>query len=279
MALVCSEAPSNKRPAASCWIRPATAGGATVPEASSPTVGVVSPFLVAPQELSSMACRKRNGAGRVTTSQPRTPRTGTSNSVLRHTRHDQGPAATITVPVSMRPSSLSTPVTRSPVRMSSRTPTPVRMIAPAARASSARATTAAPGSMRRASSFSHALVTVGPSSGSIVARSAPWTWPGWSSPPTIRQPCGSRSRKKALSHRCVEFLVELNAPSGDRRHFRWVRTDHQALVAPRSVGGQAVSFEQLDSNTGSGERPGCGDADHASPNDNDIWAKGHAPPP
>ena len=129
--------------------------------------------------------------------QPRTPRTGTSRGSERQTRHDHGPAATTTCAASMRPSSVSTPVTSSPRRSSSRTAQPVRISAPEARASSASAAAAAPGSMRRALRLSQPHSAASESSGSASRNAAPSSSSPPSSSPSMRQPYGSRSNAKA----------------------------------------------------------------------------------
>ena len=84
--------------------------------------------------------------------------------------------------------------------------------------------------------------------------------------------------EERMTRSLVKLFVELDAPSSDCCHFRRVRPDDQALVSPRSVRGQTVSFQQIHADAGSGEGPRGGDADHASTDDNDIRATGHGCP-
>ncbi len=132
----------------------------------------------------------------------------------------------------MRPSSVSTPVTSSPRRSSSRTAQPVRISAPAARASSASAAQAAPGSMRRASAFSSAYSTCGASSGS-AARSSAGPRPLAALVAQDQAAVRLAVEREGLPAALVQVEEELERAPPDRIHRGLVRADHEAVVAAR----------------------------------------------
>ena len=182
------------------------------------------------------------------------------------------------LPASMRPSSVSTPVTSSPRRSSSRTAQPVRISAPAARASSASAAAAAPGSMRRASRLSSAYSTCGASSGSAARSSAAVERVaalGAQDQAAVRVAV----ERECLPAALVQVEEQLERAPADRLDRGQVRADHEPLVAARggAARGRPASHSvtlQPAPRAGGGH----GDADDAAADHDDVGRAAHSSP-